>query len=335
MKRLTVFVVLLAVAVAPVIAVGAGPNRDWTKAPAVVERKVPGEIFALGDVHGDYNRMIRLLVAAKVVKAVPDDPAGAVWSAGNAVLICTGDLIDKGHDALSVIAALRAVQTQAKDAGGEVIVLMGNHEAEFLANPLNRKDTEFLEELQARKIDPIAVANGTDELRIGRFLRGLPFGALLDDWFFSHAGNTHGESLDDLATALRDGVSRDGFGAAVLSDPDSLLEAKLKDHPWWEGVDRNDNSGEAILRRYAKSLGASHLVIGHQPESVHFADGTKRGGGEIFQKYDGLIFLIDVGMSSEINRSKGAILRIHGGANRRATVIDHDGNHVRLWPEAP
>jgi len=86
--------------------------------------------------------------------------------------------------------------------------------------------------------------------------------------------------------------------------------------------------------RFAGALGVSHLVIGHQPGEVRFADGTHRREGELFVAYDGLLFLVDVGMSSAIDHSKGAVLRIHGHNPVRATVIDHKGDTSRLWTES-
>ena len=58
-----------------------------------------------------------------------------------------------------------------------------------------------------------------------------------------------------------------------------------------------------------------HLVVGHQPEKVEFDDGTKRRKGEAFQKFDGLVFLIDVGMSRAIDDSRGALLHSKGATH--------------------
>jgi hypothetical protein len=65
------------------------------------------------------------------------------------VLVVTGDLIDKWSGSLEVIALLRRLQSDAADQGGRVIITMGNHEAEFLANPLGKKTKEFRSELTA------------------------------------------------------------------------------------------------------------------------------------------------------------------------------------------
>ena len=64
--------------------------RDWKKYPAVVEVRTSQDVFALGDVHGDYDRLVALLVAGKVIPKGPAQPDKVRWAAGRAVLVCTG-----------------------------------------------------------------------------------------------------------------------------------------------------------------------------------------------------------------------------------------------------
>ena len=86
------------------------------------------------------------------------------------------------------------------------------------------------------------------------------------------------------------------------------------------------------LRGYADALGIEHFVMGHQPGKAHFSDDSKRQAGEMVQKFDGLIFLIDVGMSRAIDKSKGAVLKItRSGNGQAASMIEPDGSSHRLW----
>ena len=102
---------------------------------------------------------------------------------------------------------------------------MGNHEAEFLANPHSSKSDEFARELRGAHLDPSDVASCHSE--IGEFLCGLPMAAKVNDWFFCHAGNTSGRTLSRLRTDLESGVDHDGFATQQLIGGDSLLEARL------------------------------------------------------------------------------------------------------------
>src|SRR5215472_3854077 len=135
-------------------------RRDWDRFPAIIERNTNSEVIALGDVHGGYDRLAHLLSAAGLIKSDPSAKTGYAWSGGNRLLVCTGDLIDKGDRSIEVIDLMMGLQDQAPASGGEVIVTMGNHEAEFLANPENKKATEFRAELQGKGIDPDSLLKG-------------------------------------------------------------------------------------------------------------------------------------------------------------------------------
>src|SRR5215210_3526245 len=93
------------------------PVRDWNRFPAIVERQTKQEVIALGDVHGGYERLVHLLLTAGLIKSDQQAIVGYSWSGGNRVLVCTGDLIDKGNRSLPVIDLMRALEAQAPAAG--------------------------------------------------------------------------------------------------------------------------------------------------------------------------------------------------------------------------
>ena len=299
--------------------------RNWQQAPAIVEIGAKGDILAVGDVHGDYDRLVKLLNGAHVIANTPSHPANATWAAGNATLVFTGDLLDKGTQALDVIALIQTLQASAPAKGGQVILTMGNHEAEFLADPSVDKVSDFRDELKHADIPVQDVVTGRHPL--GAYLRSLPFGAKVNDWFFCHAGNTAGKTVPQLTAELQKGIDSIGFGAPVLSDPDSLIEARLSPAPWWEN---GKEPPLTVLSRYTAALGVQHIVMGHQPGGVTFADGSERKKGDVYQK-GGLIFLIDAGMSRGVDHSKGALLRISGPRHSDVTVVFPDGSTKPLW----
>jgi hypothetical protein len=308
-------------------------RRDWKKCPAVAELTTDQDIYALGDVHGDYERLVALLQAAGLIQDDPARPDRIEWKGGKAVLVCTGDMIDKGDQSVQVLIALRALRASASKSGGQFIPLMGNHEAEFIASGgQSKKAAEFIKELRAREIDPAAVAQGRDSLGLGEFLRSLPFAARVNDWFFAHAGNTQGKASKKLQQDLEENVDSKGYKADVLLAADGLLESRLHPAPWWEKEGDKPDAAQERLAEYLRALGARHLVLGHQPGKVTFADQTTRPSGEIFQKYDGLVFLIDVGMSRAVGYGTGAILHISAGKHDRATALFADGSKRELWP---
>jgi len=304
----------------------AGSARDWVKYPAVVQIDHSDEIFAIGDAHSDFKRLARVMAAAGII-----EPETTHWRAGHAVLVTTGDMIDKGPRALDVLRLLIAVRADARRAGGDVVILAGNHEAEFLADPGASKGQEFAKQLKAAHIDPREV--GACQGEIGEFLCSLSFAARVGDWFFSHGGNAGGRTVAQLTTDLQGGVDRDGYRTKHLIGDDSILESRLngEGRAVWIDAGLPDHSERALLTDYARALGVAHIVEGHVPSKVVFADKVTRDPGEMFQRF-GLLFLIDTGMSEGVDDSGGAVLHItHANGEEKAVAICPDGTKTPLW----
>ena len=298
------------------------PTRDWTRYPAVVEvDNPPSNIFAVSDPHAHYQRLTHVLMKAELMginyirgQTIPD------WRGGYAVLVVTGDLIDKNPTgSLQVINLLRKLQTDAALIGGRVIVTMGNHEAEFLADWNGGKTANFRDELTAAGLNPQSVANCQGDL--GQWLCNLPLAARVNDWFFAHAGYTKGRTISqlnsDIARSFND-ERENGFKAPEITGKNSILNADLDndgpgDRPWFKDG-KKGTIPEEVLRRYTAALGVRHIVQGHKPGKVDFKNGLERSRGEMFHAY-GLLFLIDADMGEGTDTwnddSHGAALRIH------------------------
>ncbi len=321
-------------------------KRDWHAFPAVAEIQTDADIYAIGDMHGDFEKAAKLLVAAGLIAGIPANPKAVVWSGGKSVFVCTGDMIDKWTQGVEVLQMMRALQASAQKSGGRVVVTLGNHEAEFLASHGDeKKAADFSQELLAMRIDPADVAAGKDADGLGAWLQNRPIAAKVNDWFFCHAGNTFGVSLKELESSIEKGVDKDGFGTFVLAEPNSILEARMGPVPWWmmalttQAATQNaaetepaESSGACILKKYIAALGCKHLAVGHQPGNVSFGGGIERKAGEPFA-YDGILFLMDVGMSRGVQDSRGIILKIQHGVKGHVSAVDDAGNERLLWSE--
>lgn len=93
-----------------------------SSAPCVSADDAP-RVVVLGEVQCAYESAVKTLLAAGLI----DDRLR--WSGGDAILIQTGDLIDDGIRVRDVMDLFMRLQEEAEAAGGQVIVLLGNHEA--------------------------------------------------------------------------------------------------------------------------------------------------------------------------------------------------------------
>lgn len=277
--------------------------RDWESHPAIVELTTKEDVYALSDVHGGRDRLAALLATAGLT-----NKEGA-WAGGKSVLVVAGDVVDKGDQSLAAIDLLIALEAQAATAGGRVIVTLGNHEAEFLAKPGNKKaKRDLVKELKDKGLESKDVAKG--EGTYGQWLVTRPLAAKINGWFFAHGGNTGAASVADLAAAYKKAVDAQKWDDKFLVGKDSILEGQK----WWK-----ENTLDASL----KALGVQHIAFGHDP-------GAFEKPGKIIQRFDGKLFRLDVGMSPAVDFSKGAVLHIKGD---KATAIDAAGERKMLLGE--
>lgn len=85
---------------------------------------------AIADVHGAYEAMVETLQNANVI----DDKLA--WSGGGTHLVIVGDLLDRGSRSRDAMDLLMRLESEAETTGGNVLVLIGNHESMNLIGDL-------------------------------------------------------------------------------------------------------------------------------------------------------------------------------------------------------
>lgn len=294
-------------------------TRDFATHPAIVEVDDADHLYAVSDAHGEYDGLVKLLAANRLIASAEPDPARVKWTGGTAILLVLGDLIDKGPKSLEVIDLVRELEAQAPRTGGRVMAMMGNHEAEFLVDPRNHKamstglDEDGIDhELAVRGVDPRKLAAGTDPEGRGRWINGLPLGVRVKKWFFAHGGNTQRLSIADLRKKLENSIAHHGYGDKDITGEDSILEAQN-----WYGNPRDDNAGEKEVEALG---GVKHIVFGHDP-------GALSDRGKIRRSKNGLLVKIDVAMGLHEGRTPnpGLLLHVSTRGQDTAEVLDDQG----------
>ena len=87
-------------------------------------------VVAIADVHGAYEAMVETLQKANVIDAE------LAWSGGATTLVVVGDLLDRGPRSRDAMDLLMQLESEAPQAGGKVLVLIGNHESMNLIGDL-------------------------------------------------------------------------------------------------------------------------------------------------------------------------------------------------------
>ena len=254
-------------------------------------------LWAISDVHGRLEPLRRLLAGAGLTVRAPD--GGVRWnpSARRQLLLMVGDCIDGGEDSVGVTLLFEELQRQAAATGSRVVVLLGNHEASFLAKPEANASPELMASVARAGLGP---AGGMTALQLydsefGRYLRTLPVGAFIGTWLFAHAGYIDAEPEPAALRAWFAELDRE-YTAGGRRPYRSLAKRTsiLAYHRWWK-----DGRRAAGMRTSLRLLGMNGVVIGHDPDTL----GVRR---KIAINGEGWLMKLDTGMKSG---SAGRLLR--------------------------
>ncbi len=230
----------------------------------------PARITAVSDIHGNLRGFKHLLQAQGVVDAQMR------WSYGKGHLVILGDVADRGQQVTEAFWFIRSLEAQASQSGGQVHMLLGNHELLLLRGDHRYLAPKYrsLETLYPRTVSGMA---GPDS-ELGRWLRTRPTALRLGRFLFVHGGISPALAnptldLDALNAEIR----------TLLDDPGkpSLLGSE---GPFWyrgllpETESRRPAASTSEVQAVLRSCGAEAVVVGHttlpQVEGFH--------GGRVF-----------------------------------------------------
>ncbi len=266
-----------------------------------------GRIVALSDIHGQYDLMVKLLRAHRVVDGNDD------WALGRDHLVVTGDVFDRGDKVNEVFWLLFQLQRQAHAAGGAVHLLLGNHETMVLYDDLRYVNPKYVE--VARLLGrPYSALYGADTV-IGAWLRTRPVMLKLGDTLFLHGGIAP-ENLD-LAAGLdaTNSAYRRSLGIAkdtVKADPATSRLYDGKRSPIWYRGYFNGELATPQVQALVDQLGLARIVVGHTTMD------------EVVSFHGGRVIAIDSGIK---RGESGQLLFIENGQLSRGLL---DGSRESL-----
>lgn len=138
-------------------------------------------LYAVGDTHGYYDNLKKLLIS----NGLMDENEN--WTGGDQHLIFLGDLFDRGHDVTKNLWMIYQLDYQAKAAGGAIHIVLGNHEVMTFSN-----DLRFI----SPKENSMAATHGVNyqdmfdlqESVLGEWLASKPSILKVDEMLFAHGG---------------------------------------------------------------------------------------------------------------------------------------------------
>jgi hypothetical protein len=305
-------------------------------------------VVAIGDVHGAVDSFAGMLQKAGLIDA------GRRWTGGNAILVQTGDMTDRGAGMRAALDLLMALEPQARKAGGRVHALLGNHEVMNLVGELRDANEAIFATFGGEAAMREAFSpRGT----YGRWLRGKRVIEAIDGSIFLHGGinpEFSKGSIGDINRQARTELAAWDAGVAwllerkLVSRAPKFLEAveaarlevqRLAEGPLREELDTRQ--ALAVLLPLT-NIGSSSLFSPDGPlwfrgfASWSDAEGEPRVAAlldrlrgqrlvvghsvqkEVTARFGGRIFLIDTGMLGPpyFPSGRASALELIGGAAR-------------------
>jgi len=251
-------------------------------------------IVAVGDIHGDYDKLVNIMQHAKLIDENND------WIANDSIFIQTGDLIDRGDDSKNIFDLLIKIKKQADKHGGQIYTLLGNHEL------LNMQgDYRYLSPNDVAEYGSIENREEAFSLHgeYGSFLRReMDPIVIIGDTIFIHAGLTSEYAyigINDINERIHNLlINAPSYEELYeFNKQQNYTHPIFSDHlfsdygPLWTrflSLELNEKAVCNDLDVVFNIIKVNRMVIGH----------TVQDQGKINTKCNNRLILIDIGLSS-------------------------------------
>lgn len=255
------------------------------------------KIAALSDIHGQYNLAIEILKNNKIIDEALN------WSFGKGHLVIVGDIFDRGPKVNEMLWLIYKLEQQAKNQGGYLHFLLGNHEYMVLHKDLRYLHERYLEVSKLLNLDYDELYGNKTVL--GRWLRSKSTILSINNHVFVHGGisqdflSTIGFDIEMINQNMRASID---INKTELKATDFYTNYYGKTGPIWYRGYFTDKLETVVIDDVLSQINSEHIVVGHCSFD------------EVIRVYDGKIF----GVDSSIKKGKyGEVLFIEKGKYSR------------------
>ena len=264
-------------------------------------------IAALSDIHGQYDLAIEILKNNGIIDPNLD------WNFGKGHLVIVGDVFDRGPKINEMLWLLFKLEIQAKEKGGRLHFLLGNHEYMVLHKDLRYVHDRYKVSTKLLELEYDELYN--NKTIIGRWLRSKSTIIKINNSIFVHGGISkefiakNGIDLSNTNQIMRSSIQRSK--QEMKSTDFYKTYYGKKSLIWYRGY-FYDNLVDADISKILTQVNSEHIVVGHCSNE------------EVVQLYDHKIFGVD---SSIKKGTYGELLFIKNNQFYRGTL---DGKKVKF-----
>jgi len=217
------------------------------------------KIVAISDAHGQYDLVINLLKANKVIDENNN------WIYGKGHLVITGDNLDRGDKVLDILWFLFFLEKEAAKAGGKVHVLLGNHEVMVLQGDIRYLNRKYVY---------------TSGILRNRYHTLFAKGSVLGDWIANHKVMTsinrslylHGGISDEIVRLKYSIEEMNNIftkhlvryeSEEIFQDPKLAALYDENGPLWYRGYFKKDGMEASTIKKILRKLDQDRIIVGH------------------------------------------------------------------------
>lgn len=188
-----------------------------------------GNIFAISDIEGDFDKFIQILQRNKVI----NDSLN--WNFGKGHLVLLGDFFDRGNDVTSTLWLCYKLETEAKKFGGQVHFILGNHEQMNLQGNIKYVQPKY--KALAQKLNIPYKEFYWKNSELGRWLRSKNSIEIINNILFCHGGISanfikNKESIETTNKNILKAIEHFDISKEINKD-DTLYKYLNMESPLW------------------------------------------------------------------------------------------------------
>ena len=226
--------------------------------PTQTQFKGVSNIVVVGDPHGQFDMVKRLLQTHRIIDAEQN------WIYGKGHLVFLGDFMDRGTQVQDLFWLVLKLEQQAERAGGKVHFLLGNHERMIMEGDLRYLHVKYRYTMAKMGLSYERLY-GPDTY-IGQWLRSRPVTFSINNIAFVHAGFSEevmqlNLSQEQINALFREQIL-DRSEAEIEANPAAALLDSGLGPLWYRGYFEESFSQEKV-QQILSALRAKRIVVGH------------------------------------------------------------------------
>ncbi|KAA2239735.1 redoxin domain-containing protein [Chitinophaga agrisoli] len=285
-------------------------KQKLTPEPTVFE--MPSSLMVLSDIEGNFEAFRELLQSNGVIDQDYN------WTFGNGHLVLAGDFFDRGKQVTEVLWLIYLLEQKAREKGGYVHFVLGNHEIMNLNGDLRYVQQKYHNNARILGSDYQSLWGKDSEL--GRWLRTKNIIEKIGDLLVCHGGissNVNGLdiSLESINASAREYYDREheiGGNEGVLN----VLYNKKYSPFWYRGYYNENEASLQQIDSTLKKFGVRKIVTGH----------TINQSGTIGVYYGGRVINTDTEHAKRKSEAllieNGEFFRVNRHGERRLLISD-------------